>query len=73
MAEANLLFGRRVKQLRRTRKLTQAVLAENVDLSVNYISQIETGQASPTFETILKLADGLRVDAKELFDFTSLD
>ncbi len=73
MAEANLLFGRRVKQLRHTRKLTQAQLAENVDLSVNYISQIETGQASPTFETILKLAGGLRVDAKELFDFTSLD
>ena len=71
MLEAKLRFGKRVKELRRERKLTQAQLAERVELSINYISQIETGEASPTFETIVKLASGLDVELKELFDFSA--
>jgi transcriptional regulator with XRE-family HTH domain len=47
--EAKLLFGKRIKELRRERKFTQAQLAERVELSINYISQIETGEASHTF------------------------
>lgn len=73
MVDARMLFGKRVKQLRRDRGLTQAQLAEVVDLSVNYISQIETGEASPTFQTIVRLAEALRVELRDLFDFTSLD
>ncbi len=66
-------FGKKVKELRRERKLTQAQLAEKVELSINYISQIETGEASPTFETIVKLATGLGVEIRELFDFSASD
>ena len=69
MDEANLYLGKRVKYLRRLKNLTQAQLAEKVDLSVNYISQIETGIASPSFKTLLLLAQGLGVELKELFDF----
>ncbi len=71
MADAKLLFGKRVKHLRRIKKLTQAQLAEITNLSVNYISQIETGQASPAFETVVRLANSLDVEIKELFDFGS--
>jgi transcriptional regulator with XRE-family HTH domain len=71
MQIAKQLFGKRVKLLRRNRNLTQAELAEIVSLSVNYISQIETGIASPTFETIVKLASGLQVELKDLFDFSN--
>lgn len=73
MLEAKLLFGKRIKEIRRERKLTQAQLAEIVELSINYISQIETGVASPTFETIVKLAGGLGVEIKELFNFSTLN
>ena len=69
MDDAVIYFGQRVKYLRLLRKLTQAELAEKIDLSVNYISQIETGVASPTFKTISMLAQGLDVEIKELFDF----
>ena len=69
MDEERLLLGKRVKYLRRLKNLTQAQLAEKVDLSVNYISQIETGIASPTFQTLSMLAKGLDVEIKELFDF----
>ncbi len=69
MDEANLYLGKRVKYLRRLQNLTQAQLAEKIDLSVNYVSQIETGIASPSFKTLLLLAQGLDVELKELFDF----
>src|SRR5947209_890726 len=69
MDEERLLLGKRVKYLRRLEDLTQAQLAEKAGLSVNYISLIETGIASPTFQTLLRLAKGLNVEIKELFDF----
>jgi transcriptional regulator with XRE-family HTH domain len=71
MNEIKILLGKRVKYLRRLRDMTQAQLAEKLNLSVNYISQIETGIASPTFETLVKLSEGLEISLKELFDFDS--
>ena len=50
-------LGKRVRYLRKLEKLTQAQLAERMELTVNYISQIETGVASPTFQTLVKLAN----------------
>ena len=70
MADYRTLFGKRVKALRKSRGLTQAQLAEKLEFSINYISQIETGEASPTFNTILKLAQGLAVEPIELFYFS---
>ena len=70
MVEARILFGKRVKELRRMKRLTQAQLAEITDLSVNYISQIETGEASPSFETMVRLAESLEIEMKELFIFS---
>ncbi len=72
MVDIRLLFGRRVRELRRSKKLTQARLAEMLNFSVNYISQIETGQASPAFETLVKLASALEVEISVLFNFTGL-
>jgi transcriptional regulator with XRE-family HTH domain len=72
MDKEKQLFGKRIKQLRRSQKLTQAELAEKISLSVNYVSQIETGVASPTFETIVKLSQGLQVELKALFNFDHL-
>lgn len=69
MEEIYLLIGKRVKYLRHLRNITQAQLAEKANLSVNYISQIETGVASPTVITLLVIAQGLDVEIKELFDF----
>lgn len=69
MEEIQHRFGKRIKHLRRLRNLTQAQLAEKIDLSINYISQIETGEATPTFKTLFLLTQGLNVEMKDLFDF----
>ena len=54
--QMHLYLGQRVKYLRRLANLTQAQLAEMTNLSVNYVSEIETGVASPTLKTLLRLA-----------------
>jgi transcriptional regulator with XRE-family HTH domain len=69
MEEAILHLGKRLKYLRRLRNLTQAQLAEQVGLSVNYVSQIETGVANPKVKTLFALAQGLDVEIRELFEF----
>jgi transcriptional regulator with XRE-family HTH domain len=66
------LFGKRVRFLRRTRDLTQEALADNTGLSAEYISRIERGLTSPSFESIVILARALEVDPQSLFDFGQL-
>jgi transcriptional regulator with XRE-family HTH domain len=68
--QLKILFGKRVKSIRISHKFTQAQLAEKIGCSVEYISRIERGLASPSFDSISKLADALGVTAKTLFDFT---
>lgn len=67
--ELRYCLGKRIKRLRRLAHITQVQMAETVNLSVNYISEIETGIASPTLKTLLKLAQALDVEIKELFNF----
>lgn len=71
--ELRLLLGKRIKYLRRLKNLTQAQLAERASLSINYISQVETGEASPTLRTLLKLAQELNVEMKDLSHFVPPD
>lgn len=47
--------------------LTQAHLADRVDLSVDTIGQIERGKIAPSFETIEALTEALGVHPAELF------
>ena len=67
------LFGRRIRSLRRIKDLTQEELAEHSQISAEYISRIERGLASPSFDTLAALSVALRVEPQSLFDFTSLD
>jgi len=66
-------FGRRVRTLRKLRDLTQEELAEAAAISPEYVSKIERGMASPSFESIAHLARTLDVSPGEMFDFSMLD
>lgn len=69
MVELTARLGRRIRQLRQLRHLTQEELAERANLNVTFVSQIERGCKSPTVETIGKIANGLQVSLPELFCF----
>lgn len=59
-------FGRRLKELREERALTQEKLAELAGLERTYISQAEQGRRNTTMLTLQKLAAALEVDVTEL-------
>lgn len=60
------MFGRNLCLARRRRGLSQEKLAERTGLCRDTIFKIEMGQRSPRLDTLLTLADALRVDAAEL-------
>ncbi|WP_439590504.1 helix-turn-helix domain-containing protein [Hydrogenophaga sp.] len=60
-------LGAIVKALRTRAGLTLTELAEKGDLAASTISKIESGQLSPGYETIQRLAIGLGVEVAELF------
>lgn len=65
-------FGKRIRSLRRVRDLTQEELAESVGCSTEYVSRIERGLVSPSFEILSALATAFQVDVSALFDFSEL-
>ena len=65
-----LKVGTRIKKARIDRKLTQAELAEKLDLSNNYISSIERGNAIPSLETFISICNALNVTADMLLTDT---
>jgi len=63
-----MTFGQRLRELRKTKGLTQRELAERVGLSFTYLSKIENGAMQPPRgKTIANLAKALDTDADELF------
>ncbi len=56
-----------VRQLREHRRLTKAELANRCDLAPSYLSRLESGDyKSPTVATLVRIAQGLDVDPREL-------
>jgi len=62
-------FGKRLKQLRAQKGLTQEELAEAVGVSTDFISLMERGQRAPSFENLERLAEVFEVKVSELFEF----
>ncbi len=61
------LLGRQIKRLRARLGLTQDALAERVQISPKYLSNIERGRENPTLDTLLRLAKSLKVEPWEVF------
>jgi transcriptional regulator with XRE-family HTH domain len=65
--DVGLRMGRRVRERRLRRGLVIEELARKTGLSKGYVSQIETGKASPSLATAEKLAHALDVPLTYLF------
>ena len=59
-------FRTSVKHYRLTNKLSQKQLAEKVDLTVKYISDIERGKFTPSLDVIETIASVFKVDPLDL-------
>ena len=59
-------IGQRMKQVRRSRGMTQEDLAERLSVSVGYISQIERGVTKISLDTLAAVATHLNCELAEL-------
>lgn len=62
-------LGCRIKFLREKACLTQDKLAEKAGISLDYLGKIEVNINKPGLKTVLKLANALDIEIKELFVF----
>ena len=69
MENIKLLLGKRIKELRKGRNLTQERLAELAGIEIPSLSNIENGKNYPSHETLEKLAGAFGVRPFELFLF----
>lgn len=59
-------IGRRIAINRRKAKVTQAWLAEEIDVSESFISQVERGKAKISLSRLYEIADCLDIDVAVL-------
>ncbi len=62
-------FGKRLKEIRKSKNITQERLAETIGVEPKQICRIENGTCFTTFDKIVKIADALGVEICELFKF----
>ncbi len=72
MRNIKTLLGLRIREIRKSNKLTQEQLAEKIGIEIPSLSNIENGKNYPNSETIEKIAKGLNVQIFELFIFEHL-
>ena len=60
-------FGKRLKDIRKSKKLTQAKLAEKIDLSTNFVGMVERGERNTTIDKLFLLCEALDVSLSEFF------
>lgn len=65
----NIRFGKRVQALRKSIGISQEDLSFRCGIHRAYMGTIERGEKSVTLDTVEKVAKGLGVTIKELFDF----
>ena len=63
-------LGKKIQYYREAKSMTQEQLAEIVDVSQNFISSIERGKKTPSFDTFLDIVDALDVTANDLLEDT---
>lgn len=62
-------FGLNVVYYRKKLRLSQSQLAELVDIHRTYVSAIELGKVSVSFDILFKLAQVLEIPPSKLFEF----
>lgn len=66
-------FGKKLKELRLNRNLTQEELYFKSTISRSHIGMIEKGKRDITLSAIFKLSRALEVDLQKIFDFDCLE
>lgn len=72
MRTTKQLLALRLKELRKSRGLTQEKLAEMIGRDTKHISKLEIAGSYPSIETLERIAKALNVELKDIFNFDGL-
>ncbi len=72
MKTTKQLLALRLKELRKSRGLTQEKLAEMIGRDTKHISKLEIAGSYPSVETLERIANALNVELKDIFNFDGL-
>lgn len=61
-------FGRRLREIRHQRNLSQEELAELAGIDRTYVGGVERGERNLSVLNVKRLADALGINVKDLFD-----
>lgn len=67
------LIGKRIKELRKHKGLTQEQLSELIDIEPGSLSGIESGRFFPSLHNLDKMSTILGVELVEFFKFSTVD
>ncbi|MEX2573693.1 MAG: helix-turn-helix transcriptional regulator [Balneolaceae bacterium] len=59
-------FGRTIEEIRLSKNISQAELAERSDLHRTYISDLERGLKQPSLSTLVRLAKAFEIQTSDL-------
>jgi transcriptional regulator with XRE-family HTH domain len=66
-AQKNL--GKRIKEIRLKKGITQAQLAGDIDKDQQSVQRLEAGNINPSYWYLLQIAEGLEIKLSELLEF----
>jgi transcriptional regulator with XRE-family HTH domain len=64
--DIRVLFGDRIRRLRKRSGMTQMELAEMLGVNRSYLSQVEAGKRDPGLRLVKSIADGLHTSMSKL-------
>jgi transcriptional regulator with XRE-family HTH domain len=67
--EPQALFGKHVRNARKSTKRSRESAAEAAKISPNYLGEIERGEKWPSLDVIVALSETLGVPLESLFEF----
>ena len=71
--ENKKLLGRRIKEIRKSRGLTQEQLSEMIDIETSSLSGIESGRFYPSLHVLEKIAQVFEVELIEFFKLSTVN
>ncbi|XID92294.1 helix-turn-helix domain-containing protein [Paenibacillaceae bacterium WGS1546] len=67
------LIGAKIRDLRKSKGLSQEKLGEMINSKYSYIGRLEKGQINCSILTLEKVANALEVQFEDLFDYNHLN
>lgn len=60
-------IGKNIQSIRKSNGYTQEKLAERIEVSIRYVSDIEQDRAKPSYEVLIKICNVFQISMDQIF------